>query len=58
MTGMISVLFKSSYAAVSPAGPAPIIIAVFLMVGLYRWGKKGKRKHAEKDWGEIGQTTF
>ena len=30
--GLISVLVTSSYAAVNPAGPAPIIIAVLLIV--------------------------
>jgi hypothetical protein len=32
MTGWISVLVSSSYAHVSPAGPAPMMIAVFLAI--------------------------
>src|SRR6186713_2183274 len=34
MMGIISVLFSNSYAAVSPAGPAPIMTALFFMISI------------------------
>ena len=33
MTGVMSVCLSSSYAAVSPAGPAPMMTAVFFISG-------------------------
>jgi len=48
MIGFISVLVTSSYAAVRPAGPAPIIIAFLLIIYFVKQDKFRTKKFQNK----------
>src|SRR5689334_515214 len=69
MMGLISVRFNNSYAAVRPAGPAPIMIAFLPIVSLffnrktidlrlnnaYWFGSSSKLQLKKKDFSTINQ---